>query len=85
MPFPVPLPARRRPVTFQQCVSYHHVCEESSCDVAVDAGISGVVGRVPVGPREYTCACKRCLGAPIGPSLPPLQPRWAADTDLLCC
>ena len=73
-----------RPMTFQQCVSYHLVREELAYDVAVDAGGSVAVGRVPVGPREYTCPCKQCFGAPIGPFQAPQQPRWAADTNLLC-
>ena len=72
-------------MTFQQCVSYHLVREELAYDVAVDAESSGAAGRVSVGPRGKRCSCKQCVGAPIGPFRPPQQPRWAADTDLLCC
>ena len=63
----VPLPVRRRRrefgalfgnMVFEQCVSYHLAREELAYDVAVDAAGSVAVGRVPVGPREYTCSCK---------------------------
>ena len=70
-------------MVFEQCVSYHLAREELAYDVAVDAAGSVAVGRVPVGPREYTCSCKQCFGAPIGALQPLQQPRWAADTDLL--
>ena len=61
------------------------MCKTTPGACAGDASSSDAAGRVPVGPREYTCPCKQCSGAPIGPFQPPQQPRWAADTDLLCC
>ena len=86
--------ARRTRLTFQQCASMHLLREELSFQVTPEDlkaaatwmvdGEAGAAVESPAPASFRSCACSQCAHA-CQTFTPPVQPRWGACRELLCC
>ena len=82
---------REKPLTFQQCASMHLLREElvytiSPAILNEAAKWFGIPSQSFCSPASGAtgCTCSQCVAA-CQPFVPPRQPRWGHDRDLLCC